>query len=926
MFDRLQVFYFLLFIFLTSAGQEIPPFNNYLPASYGAGNQNWDVTQDTAGNMYFANEQGLLQYNGAQWQLYKTPNESVMRSVLAQGDRIYSGCYMDFGYWEEDDQGNLVYESLPQNFDLQIEDDEQFWNIISTDKYILFQSLNAIYSYNRENRTVDLLVKEKDITKLFKTSSGFFYQVQGKGLFEIKSKTGIKINDSELATKQMIVSMFDDFNQTYVVLDNGELYALKNSKFEKVLNLVNQEDVQVYSAVFLPQERSMILGTVQKGVIGVDLDGKQNLNINRKSGLANNTVLSMYAGKTGSIWLGLDNGISNINNKSPFNQYIDQLGVLGTVYASISFEGRLFLGTNQGLFVENPATSNFDFIKGTSGQVWSLSKVNGKLLCHHDAGLFEVEDKIAKPLFSANGVWDSHYDKLKNTLVCGTYSGLIILDWDGNNFVFRNKMEGFDISSKDFAVTKNTIFVGHEYKGVYKLEIKSDYGSVKKVDYIDNVKTDVTSDLIYFSGDILFSNSAGIHVWNETEQLFKIDEKLSRIYKDDQFISGKLVDTNDGNLWAVTRDHLIKIDQENIDGAYDIEKYAISSEVRSEKRGYENISNISGNEYLVGTTYGYISFNSGAWNTSDFEIVINEILKKQDEKFIDINSREDLVLSNDQNGLKILFNTAVYNALHPTLYQYRLNEDEWGSWDSSSQVTYNNLPAGTHTFEVRSKVNSTLSSNVASISFEIKKPFYASNVALICYLILILVLGLAIHYAYNWYFKRQKQREYLRYQKDLEVVNLQNENELIQLRNDKLRSDMDHRSKELAVATMGTIKKNEILKEIGSIVSNLPESPASKELKKVIKNNLSSKKDWISFEEAFNNADKDFFKKIKEKHPNLTTGDLRLCVYLRLNLSSKEIAPLLHISHRSVEIKRYRLRKKMELGKEVNLNDYILKL
>ena len=68
------------------------------------------------------------------------------------------------------------------------------------------------------------------------------------------------------------------------------------------------------------------------------------------------------------------------------------------------------------------------------------------------------------------------------------------------------------------------------------------------------------------------------------------------------------------------------------------------------------------------------------------------------------------------------------------------------------------------------------------------------------------------------------------------------------------------------------------------------------------------------------------FKILKDKHPNLTPNDLKLCVYLRLNLSSKEIAPLLNISHRSVEIKRYRLRKKLDLEHDINLNDYLINL
>jgi len=80
------------------------------------------------------------------------------------------------------------------------------------------------------------------------------------------------------------------------------------------------------------------------------------------------------------------------------------------------------------------------------------------------------------------------------------------------------------------------------------------------------------------------------------------------------------------------------------------------------------------------------------------------------------------------------------------------------------------------------------------------------------------------------------------------------------------------------------------------------------------------------FQEAFNNADKNFIKKIKAIHSELTPNDLRLCAYLRLNLSSKEIAPLLNISPRSVEVKRYRLRKKMKLDHDENLTDYIINI
>ena len=125
---------------------------------------------------------------------------------------------------------------------------------------------------------------------------------------------------------------------------------------------------------------------------------------------------------------------------------------------------------------------------------------------------------------------------------------------------------------------------------------------------------------------------------------------------------------------------------------------------------------------------------------------------------------------------------------------------------------------------------------------------------------------------------------------------------------------------------MSLIKKNEFLSYIKNELLKIDTNNNVKQIIKIINNNINNTDDWKLFEEAFNNADKDFLKKVKDKHPELTPNDLRLCAYLRLNLSSKEIAPLLNISSRSVEVKRYRLRKKMNLPHESSLTNYIIEL
>ena len=148
----------------------------------------------------------------------------------------------------------------------------------------------------------------------------------------------------------------------------------------------------------------------------------------------------------------------------------------------------------------------------------------------------------------------------------------------------------------------------------------------------------------------------------------------------------------------------------------------------------------------------------------------------------------------------------------------------------------------------------------------------------------------------------------------------------MKLKNEQLSNDVDNKNKELAVSTMSLIKKNELLSLIKEDLKKTSED-TNKSIKSVIttiNKNISEEDTWNVFKEAFDNADNDFLKKVKQAHSSLTPNDLRLCAYLRLNLSSKEIAPLLNISVRSVEIKRYRLRKKMDLSHEQGLVEYIL--
>jgi DNA-binding CsgD family transcriptional regulator len=155
------------------------------------------------------------------------------------------------------------------------------------------------------------------------------------------------------------------------------------------------------------------------------------------------------------------------------------------------------------------------------------------------------------------------------------------------------------------------------------------------------------------------------------------------------------------------------------------------------------------------------------------------------------------------------------------------------------------------------------------------------------------------------------------------------EKEIIKLRNDKLSAEMIHRDKELANQTNSIIQKNKFLRKLNDelkLLQNSTDDASVRTKIAIIKKRISKEtenRQQKVFETYFDQVHEAFFERLKEKFPQLSPKDLRLCAYVRMNISTKEIATLLNISDRGVEITRYRLRKKMEISREVNLSTYL---
>lgn len=927
------IFCAFLLGYAISFSQETPPIIKYSALNYEGGNQNWMISQDSKHHLYFANNEGLLEFNGSSWSLYPSPNETIIRSVKIIGDRVYTGCYMEFGFWKRQDDGRLKYTSLTTTLKNKFLSEEIFWNIISYDYWVVFQSLNRIYIYDSRKGNFTIVAAKKGITKSYKANNSIYFQSLNDGLYEIESGKSRLVSNDIILKKNRIVNVFSIDESLLIQTEFNGFYKLANSILSKYSTAVDDElaSTSVYSSIRL-SDGGFVIGTVSKGIYILTKEGNLKYHITQIKGLTNNTALSLFEDFDKNLWVGSDNGINCLNLQSPIHSNTYDTGNLGTVYAAKLYQGKLYIGTNQGLFYKtNKSNEEFKLISGTKGQVWSLFEYDGTLFCGHDSGTFVIEDTQARSIFSLSGTWKFQtVPNQKNLLLQGNYFGISVLMKVNNQWVFRNKIKGFAYSSRYFEIDdEESVYVSHEKQGVFRLKLDSKLLTTKSLVIYKSPKYGKNSGLVKFNNTIYYAYKEGVYKLNSKTKQFEKDALLSSIFENDEYTSGKMIVDSSNKIWLFSKNRIHYFSLSKLSNQLKQNTIPIPASLTNAMPGFENVTQISNYDYLIGTTDGYYVVNISDLDSKKYSVSISSITtNKLGDESINQSIKKEGEFNFDENNISFNYSVPEYNKYIKAEFQYVLEgfHDEWSEWSTKTSISFKNLPSGNYVFKVRAKFANSVIENTAVYSFTVFKPFYRTNLAIFIYLILLVVLIYYIHRAYLNFYQRQSEKLIEENNRLLEIKELELEQQLMKIENEKLALDVDLKNKELAATSMSLISKNELLAFIKEdLKKNAEDSSLSvKSVIRTINKNITEEDSWKVFKEAFDSADKDFLKKIKQSHPLLTPNDLRLCAYLRLNLSSKEIAPLLNISLRSVEIKRYRLRKKMDLNHAQGLVEYIL--
>ncbi|WP_347158660.1 hypothetical protein [Pontibacter chitinilyticus] len=928
---------------------------NYTKSLYQAGNQNWSVARDGQGILYFGNSNGLLTYDGSSWQLYRMPHHIIVRAVAAGNHgRIYVGGFGELGYWDYLDHGKFTYHSLTKLIPRQYALKDEVWKIYVAGDKVIFQSFASIFIY--EHGKISVVKAPEPYLFLFQAGGRFFAEVISKGLYELKGDQLVFLEHSGKIGTSGVLSILPFGPGEFLIgtAKNG-LYKYNGSNFIPWQNEANDflKANQLNNGAVLAGGR-FAFGTILNGIVILDKDGHVLHTLNKTTGLQNNTVLSLYADGNHNLWAGLDNGIDRVEVNSPLYFFFDKAGRFGTVYASIIYQNKIYLGTNQGLFYSdwNPTAAplfqslNFRMIPDSQGQVWDLSVLDGELLCGHNEGTFRVKADKLERISEVKGGWD--IKKLNSNpayLVQGTYTGLVLYTKDKQGkWAFDHKLEGFR-EPVNHVEQDNTghLWATHPYKGLYRLTLSDDLRRVKKVrtyGQTEGLPSNFNVMISKLYDQLVFSSAKGFYTYDAVSDTFtpytQLNKKLGTFAS-----SGRIIPATDSSYWFIDNGHVALAKLNGPGGKAEINANQFSILDGRMVQQYENISKISDGNFLISIDDGFVIYNM---HMGRYPVQVPPVLIRRVEnttgrqKNISDNAlyMQGLELPYNENNIRFTVALPYYQQAS-TAFQYFLEgyAATWSAWGSSNQKEYTNLGFGDYRLHVRARVNGSLVTQDTVFHFRVLPPWYASGWAWVGYGVLALLLAYAFKRLYALKLQRDKARiqQVLEQEKQehLRQEALLNEQKIVKLKNEQLQSELAGKSRELASTALNIVYKNELLQNIRQEVDQLqdekglrlPEKKLRK-IQKIIDEGMSDERDWLIFENSFNEANENYFKKLREEYPELTPNDLKLCALLRMNMSSKEMASLLNITVRSVELRRYRLRKKLNMEHDQNLVGFIM--
>ncbi len=915
-----------------------------------AGSQNWDMVQDKLGIMYFANNDGMLAYDGTTWTIFPLPNYTIVRSLAIDDNGIiYAGGQNEFGRYIPNEKGEWKFESLKHLIPDDFQNFADVWGIEITSDGIFFMASEKLFQ-----------LKEDKISVFTKGTINFLSQIDDKiyiqdfqsGLYSFSQNQLKKIPNSEIFIGQAIAAFAKMGDKNLIATYHKGFYEKTSIGFKKWETDADEfiQKNHIKSAINVIGNR-IVVATDFGGLLFFNEQGQHLFHFHKGNGLLNNNILTLFSDRSQNLWVGLLNGLNYIHTNSPFTRIFPDKELDAVGFVTKIHDGKIYFGTNKGLYVGNwkqqysPLESiDFQLVKNTKGQVWGLDIVDNELIVAHANGAMKVKNGIAELFFNKTGIWN--FKKLNShpdLRIAGGYFNVSIFREENGVYQLLPDFTQLNESSRFVEEDqKGNIWMSHPYRGIFKITPNNTFtdSKIELLGKKQGLPSYLLNHLFKINNEIIFSGEHGAYTYNYKTERFEEYAIFDDIFGRKNKIR-RLFETPDKNIWFVTQDEfgILDIDDKGLEKK--INKIVFPFFKKELNQGFESIYPYDKDNVFISNDKGFIHYHPNDYLTMDttFQVLINEIMVTtqgdsiiskglfyNENKINNIQTKDQIkTLAHHLNDWYFSFSATDFVSGEATEFRYYLegyNED-WSDWNYHKSKEYTNLRPGNYVFHLQGKNNFQIESKVLTYEFNISPPWYASMLAYFIYSLISLLALFSIIRIYR--------RKYFGLKVENEQVVKESELAIGRLKAEKTELELASKKRELVSTTLNLVKKNETITQIKDrlieIKKEASTSPLNQKIQKLIQKLQQEEvqdEGWEQVMFHFNQLHREFFQRLKTTYPQLTPKDLKMCAYLRMNLSTKEMTSLLNVTTRGVEASRYRLRKKFGLSKEENLTEFLM--
>ena len=802
----ISVIFILLISILSLYGQTnyqkgLPFIKNYSFEGQKISLQNWAIAQDNAGLMYFANTDGVLVYDGIKWKLFKLPDNTTTRALIADSlGRIYVGASRQFGYFQHNKKGQLDYISLSDS--LSEINFEETWKILFSKNGIYYMTgRRSIYNFSNNKLTKIYIPSE--ITKLrsFKVNEDIYAVDEKEGIFKLVGDTLINLHQGKSICDKNVYAMLPYKNNKILIgtrnlgfylyspnedtnkLDKTQLS--NNYEDKSIVKLNTQIDEyflnsRIYSGILL-KNGNYLITTLRKGSAIISPKGKLVNIFNKNNGLSSNSIYFPYQDKQGNLWLATERGVTKVILNSPITQLNGKNGVSGNLQSTCEFNDKLFIATTAGIYYVPkldkksaikykqvlPLSTQFLYYDATFLKI----KFEGKefLLSASLREILQINKKLEilpiKSYYACNSICRSVENKEK--FYFGNQYGILSMSFKldlNNNLIIKDegKIKDFNENVIKLTPDKNgNLWISTFLKGIIYLRFVDKenltnyntciYDTSDGLPSIDNCKA------YFFDDRIIVATKKGLYSVKDTtvnpkEYKFVPLKDYGLDYSKDLISINEIFIDKKNNKWFNTSQGIFKYNDS-------LQRLINNPFKPLSKKVFEDI---------------FVDNNEIAWISSS-----NELFRYDKNIEYSINCEFDplirkVTIANDSviyngyyNGKRIKFkNNSItfeytypdYNSEEDNKYKYFLEgfDEDWSEWTYQTKKEYTNLREGTYYFRVKAKNLYDYESDEVVYEFTISPPWYRTIFAFVLYLVLIV---LAIYKYINYKTIRLKEEK-----------------------------------------------------------------------------------------------------------------------------------------------------------------------